>query len=77
VFNQMGSQDNMLAFGFQSLVAFAAPVFAGSSSCRGVSDYFLEAGEYLGKGFVRAGHEAKNQSTNEKQLDLFEARGDH
>lgn len=67
----------MLVFGFQSLVAFAAPVFAGSSSGRGVSDYFLEAGEYLGKGFDQAVHEVENQSTNEKQLDLFEARRDH
>jgi hypothetical protein len=73
----MGARDNMLVFGFQSLVAFAAPAFAGSSSSRGVSDYFLEAGEYLGRGFDQAVHEAENQPTDEKQLDLFEARGDH
>ena len=73
----MDARDNMLIFGFQSLVAFSAPAFNGASSGRGVSNYFLEAGEYLGKGFKQAVHEAKNQSITEKQGDLFEARGDH
>ena len=73
----MGARDNMLVFGFQSLVAFWTPAFGGTLPNRGPSDYFLDAGEYLGRGFAVAIHEAENQPTNEKQLDLFEARGDH
>jgi len=65
----VGAKENMLTFGVQSLVALSAPVF-GSSSGRTCSDYFLEAGEYLGKGFVQASNEAKNES-KQKQLELF------
>jgi hypothetical protein len=74
----MNARDNMLAFGFQSLVAFSAPAFAGHASSRGASDYFLEAGEYLGRGFSQVVHEAQDQpNDNQEQLDLFEARRDH
>lgn len=71
----MGTRDNMLAFGFKSLVTFTAPAFAGAASARGVSHYFHQAGEYLGRGFEQAVHEAKNQPQKDEQLDLFEKRG--
>jgi len=67
----MGARENMLAVGLQSLVAFSPPVFSGATG-KGPVDYFLDSGEYLGRGFSAAVDEAKNKSC-ETQLELFES----
>jgi len=66
----MGAKENMLSFGFQSLVAFSTPAF-GNSAGRSPVEYFHEAGEYLGRGFSEVIHEEKNEP-EQTQLELFE-----
>jgi len=69
----MKGRRNIIAAGVRGMVLVTPPVFSASLPAKTPSDYFLAAGEYLGKGFAEATHEAENQSRE----SLANSRGDH